>query len=86
MEQTLKKIYKNTFKRIFPSATEITDAFLIKELRDCSRILDLGCGPHSPLGRIKGQLRPDVHLVGVDNFDPYLELEKIKKIRSIQNI
>ena len=82
MEQTLKKIYKNTFKRIFPSATEITDAFLIKELRDCSRILDLGCGPHSPLGRIKDQLKPDVHLVGVDNFDPYLEKNKKDQIHS----
>lgn len=82
MKETLKKIYKNTFKKIFPSAGEIVDSFLINELKDCSRVLDLGCGPSSPLGRIKDKLRPDLYSVGVDNFDPYLEKNKKDKIHS----
>src|ERR1035437_1732992 len=82
MEKILKKIYKNTFKRVFPSAGEIVDKFLIKELKDCSRVLDLGCGPSSPLGRIKSQLKPDLYSVGVDDFDPYLEKNKKDQIHS----
>lgn len=81
-EQILKKIYKNTFKRIFPSGAEISDKFLIKELKDCSSVLDLGCGPHSPLGRIKHELKPDLYSVGVDDFDPYLEKNKLEQIHT----
>jgi len=82
MKKILKTIYKNTFKKIFPSAGEISDNFLVKELKDCSSVLDLGCGPHSPLGRIKDRLRPDLYSVGVDDFDPYLEENKKNKIHS----
>ena len=78
----LKKIYKNTFKIVFPSAGEIVDEFLIKEMRDCSRILDLGCGALSPIGRIKSNLKPDLYSLGVDDFDPYLEISKKNKIHS----
>lgn len=82
MEKILKTIYKNTFKKIFPSAGEISDNFLINELKDCSSILDLGCGPHSPLGRIKQKLKPNLYSVGVDGFDPYLEGNKKNNIHS----
>src|SRR3954469_21237059 len=82
MEKILKKIYKNTFKVFFPSAGEILETFLVRELKDSTRILDLGCGYSSPLGRIKDKLRPDVYTVGVDDFDPYLEESKQKKIHS----
>ncbi|MDQ3245116.1 MAG: class I SAM-dependent methyltransferase [bacterium] len=82
MEKLLKKIYKNSFKKIFPSAGEIIDSFLIKELKDCIRVVDLGCGQYSPLGRIKDKLSPHLYSVGVDDFDPYLETSKQQKIHS----
>lgn len=82
MEKFLKKIYKHTFKVIFPSAGDIIENVLIEEMKDCKRILDLGCGYSSPLGRIKDKLRPDLYSVGVDDFDPYLEQSKQKKIHS----
>ncbi len=76
MEKTLKKIYKNTFKKIFPSPGEIVDSFLIHELKNADRILDLGCGPSSPLKRVKAELKPNVYLLGVDDFAPYIEDNK----------
>lgn len=82
MEEVLKKIYKNTFKKIFPSTGEIVDAFLIRELKDCSRVIDLGCGPSSPLGRVKDKLKPTLYSLGVDDFDPYLEKNKKDQIHS----
>jgi SAM-dependent methyltransferase len=82
MKEILKNIYKHTFKRVFPSAGEISDNFLINELKDCASILDLGCGPHSPLGRIKNKLKPNLYSVGVDDFDPYLDGNKKNKIHS----
>lgn len=82
MEKLLKKIYKNTFKVFFPSAGEILERILIDELKDATRVLDLGCGYASPLGRVKDKLRPDLHSVGVDNFLPYLNQSREKKIHS----
>lgn len=82
MEKLLKKIYKHTIKRIFPSGGEIVDNVLVRELKDCARVLDLGCGQYSPLGRINNRLRPDLYSVGVDDFDPYLETSKQQKIHS----
>ncbi len=71
-EAVLKRIYNATWKKLFPSATEIIDAVLVREMKECSTVLDLGCGPSSPLKRIKSRLKPGVHLVGVDDFEPYL--------------
>jgi len=82
MEKTLKYIYKNTFKVFFPSAGDIVETFLTRELRDADRILDLGCGPGSPLGRVKKDLRPGVYMLGVDDFEPYIQKNKIDKIHS----
>ncbi len=48
------------------------DTELDRNLRDCSTVLDLGCGPNSPVGALK-------HLttrVGVEPFGPYFELAK----------
>jgi len=45
------------------------DTELDRNLRDCSTVLDLGCGPNSPLGAL-------THLskrVGVEPFGPYLQ-------------
>ncbi len=82
MKKIFKKIYKNSFKKIFPSTGEIMDKFLINELGGCSTVLDLGCGPSSLLGRIKNKLRPDLYSVGVDNFEPYLKKNKKEQIHS----
>lgn len=47
---------------------------LQEELKDCETVLDLGCGPDSPLQYCKNIKRS----VGVEAFAPYLE-ESIKK-------
>ncbi len=82
MEKTLKRIYKSTFKVFFPSSSEIIDEVLARELKDADRILDLGCGPHSPIARVKDHLKPGVYMLGVDDFDPYLEKNLREKIHS----
>lgn len=82
MKNIIKSIYKHTFKVFFPGTGDIVDNFLAKELKDADRILDLGCGPSSPLARIKDRLKPNVYTLGVDDFDPYLETNKKNKIHS----
>ena len=47
------------------------DAELDRNLRDCSAVLDLGCGPISPVGALKYLTTR----VGVEPFGPYLELD-----------
>jgi len=49
--------------------------FLIKELKDCESILDLGCGWQSPL-----LYKPVRFSVGLDLWYPYLLESKAKKI------
>jgi SAM-dependent methyltransferase len=41
---------------------------LQRELRDCESVLDLGCGPNSPVAACPGLKRT----VGVEAFEPYL--------------
>ena len=48
------------------------DTELDRNLRDCSTVLDLGCGPNSPVGALKYLTTR----VGVEPFGPYLELAK----------
>ncbi len=48
------------------------------ELKDCESILDLGCGPSSPLQHCKNIK----YSLGVEAFVPYLEESKKKKIHS----
>ena len=65
-------IYHNKlFETIFP-----THVYVLKqELKDCESVLDLGCGPNSPL-----QYCSNVqHSVGVEAFQPYLEESKKNK-------
>lgn len=51
---------------------------LQKELRDCKSVIDLGCGPSSPL-----QYCPWIeHSIGVEAFEPYLEQSRAKKIHT----
>ncbi len=82
MEKILKYIYKHTFKVFFPSAADILDAVLIRELKDAERILDLGCGPSSPIKRVKNNLKKGVYLLGVDDFDPYIKKNIQEKTHS----
>ena len=82
METVLKKIYRRTFKRIFPSTTDISDAFIANEIKGCSRILDLGIGPHSSISRIKSQLRSNVFILGVEDFKPYTESNRVAGIHN----
>jgi SAM-dependent methyltransferase len=54
------------------------DYCLQKELKDCHTVLDLGCGPSSPLKNIKNITQS----VGVELFKPYLDLSKKQKIHT----
>jgi len=51
---------------------------LKKELKNCKSVLDLGCGPSSPLQYCRGIK----YSVGVEPFKPYLEESKRKKIHT----
>jgi SAM-dependent methyltransferase len=51
------------------------DTELGRNLRDCQSVLDLGCGPNSPLGALKTVSRR----VGIEPFGPYLELAKARR-------
>lgn len=50
------------------------DACLQDALRDCASVLDLGCGPSSPLARCMNVTTR----VGVDAFAPYLEAARAR--------
>ena len=72
MADLINKLHKSKFLgAIFPTL----DYCLQKELSDCESVLDLGCGPSSPLQYCKN-IR---HSVGVEAFAPYLEKAKEKK-------
>lgn len=51
---------------------------LQEALKDCKSVLDIGCGPDSPLQHCKGV----EHSVGVEQFKPYLLEAKKKKTHS----
>ena len=42
---------------------------LEKSLIDCETLLDLGCGPSSPIGKINH----NAFTTGVDGFEPYID-------------
>ncbi len=48
------------------------------ELKDCETVLDLGCGPSSPIQYCKGIKRS----IGVEAFTPYLQESKKKEIHT----
>jgi len=54
------------------------DYLLQRELIDCESVLDLGCGPSSPVQRCE-KIK---YSVGVEIFKPYLEESKRKKIHT----
>lgn len=54
------------------------DYCLQKELKDCESVLDLGCGPSSPIKYCKNIK----HSVGVEAFKPYLDESKKQQIHT----
>jgi len=73
--KTIKRIYHNKLITIFLPTTV---SCLQKELRNCTSVLDVGCGPSSPLQYCKNIK----HSLGVEAFRPYLEKSKKQKIHS----
>ncbi|HLN19075.1 MAG TPA: class I SAM-dependent methyltransferase [Patescibacteria group bacterium] len=75
MKRLINKLHKSKLLRgIIPTL----DYCLQRELSDCESVLDLGCGPSSPLQFCKNIK----YSVGVEAFRPYLEESKNKKIHS----
>jgi hypothetical protein len=74
MEKLIKSLYHNQIiSRIFHTLVYC----LKRELKDCDSVLDLGCGPDSP---VKYCNVP--YSVGVEAFKLYLEESKRKKIHT----
>lgn len=48
-----------------------------EELSDCATVVDLGCGPLSPLRKIRGKT-----LIGVDVHEPSIELSRQRNIHN----
>ena len=71
----ISSIYHNKlFETIFPTHVYV----LKKELKDCQSVLDLGCGPDSPL-----QYCTNIkHSIGVEAFQPYLDVSQKKNIHT----
>ncbi len=70
-----------TYLHNYPFFTKIFHTLnycLKNELKDCQTVLDLGCGPDSPLKYCKNIK----YSVGVEGFEPYLEKSKSNNIHS----
>ena len=71
----VSSIYHNKLiESIFPTHVSV----LKKELKDCQSVLDLGCGPDSPLQYCKNIK----HSIGVEAFQPYLDESQKKGIHN----
>lgn len=58
--------YSEWLTRIIPTL----DTELARNLSGCSTVLDLGCGPNSPISRINNLSRT----IGVEPFEPYFDV------------
>jgi len=75
IDSLINKFHKSLFLgRIFHTLNYC----LQKELKDCESVLDIGCGPSSPLQYCKWIK----YSVGVEPFKPYLEESKKRKIHT----
>ncbi|HDZ00225.1 MAG TPA: methyltransferase domain-containing protein [Nitrospirae bacterium] len=75
MKDIINKIYHNKISsKIFHTLVYC----LQKELKDCETVLDLGCGPSSPLQYCKNIK----YSVGIEVFKPYYEKTKMKQIHT----
>ena len=74
MNSIINKLYHNRLiSQIFH-----TSVFCLKrELEGCSSVLDIGCGPNSPV-----QYCSIRYSVGVDAFKPYIDSSKSKNIHT----
>lgn len=82
---------KKIVRKIIPSQEDVIKKLLVKELKDCKNVLDLGCGERSPLRLLKDDANfKGLYSVGVDIFSPYilknLEANKIHSKYINQNI
>lgn len=77
----MKKIIKSVFRKIYPSTEQIIENIFRQEIKKGDKVLDLGCGPHSPIKMLKKNPNLELYSVGVDIFHPYIqnniEIEKI---------
>jgi hypothetical protein len=65
---------KRFYRKIFP---DFYSLLLVKELKDCKSILDLGCGKNSALQFVDAPYK-----VGVELFKPYLIESKKRRIHN----
>lgn len=73
MRNLVFKLYHSkVLSRLFPT----TVYCLNRELKDCQTVLDIGCGPNSPI-QYCGTI---TYSVGVEPYTPYLEQSKRKRI------
>lgn len=71
----INRFYHNEFSgRVFHTLVYC----LQKELKDCQSVLDIGCGPNSPLWFCQNIK----YSVGIEPFKPYLEESKKRKIHT----
>lgn len=75
MKKLISKLHKS---RLLGMIVHTLNYCLKSELKDCESVLDLGCGPSSPLQYCKNISRS----VGVETFSPYLEESKKKNIHT----
>lgn len=71
----INKIYNTP---IFASIFHTLPYCLQRELRDCKTVLDIGCGPSSPLQHCKNIKQS----LGVEAYKPYLEISKKHNIHN----
>jgi len=75
MKNLISKLYHN---KLISGILHTLVFELQKELKDCETVLDLGCGPSSPIQYCKNIK----YSLGVEAFVPYLEESKKKGIHS----
>lgn len=77
----MKNFLKKNIRYVFPTTDQIIESVLRKEIKKGDKVLDLGCGPQSPLKMLKENPDLELYSVGVDIFRPYIErninIEKI---------
>jgi SAM-dependent methyltransferase len=74
MTNLVTKIYHNKIISYFFHTSVYC---LKKELKNCKTVLDLGCGPNSPIRYCRVS-----YSVGVDAFDPYIKESNSKNIHN----
>jgi hypothetical protein len=71
----LEKLY---FNRFAGGLFHTVDYCIMKNLKQCDSVLDLGCGSNSPVRRCSNLK----HKIGIEGYAPYLEESKSKGIHT----